>query len=61
MKTQTAIELAGGASKLADLLGINRSAVSQWEETLPEARIWQLKVLRPKWFKTTQHTEKQPA
>lgn len=51
MKTQHAIELAGSARALADLLGITPSAVSQWEEELPDSRCWQLKVLKPDWFK----------
>ena len=51
MKTQTAIELAGSAAALADLLGITPSAVSQWGDELPEGRVWQLRVIRPNWFK----------
>lgn len=51
MKTQQAIELAGSARLLADLLGITPSAISQWDDELPESRCWQLKVLRPDWFK----------
>jgi hypothetical protein len=35
---------------LAKMLGIQRQAVSQWTE-IPPARLWQLKVLRPEWFK----------
>jgi len=50
MKTQTAIDLAGSASALAELLGITQSAISQWGEDIPQARVWQLRVLRPKWF-----------
>lgn len=51
MKTSKAIEFAGGSSALASLLGITPGAVSQWGEDLPDRRIWQLKVLRPEWFK----------
>ena len=51
MKTQDAIRLVGGKPKdLADLLEITPSAISQWGEEVPEAREWQLKVLRPEWF-----------
>jgi hypothetical protein len=50
MKTQKAIELAEGHKALADLLGITQSAISQWGEDIPDAREWQLKVLRPHWF-----------
>jgi hypothetical protein len=50
MKTQRAIELAGTPKALADLLDITPSAVSQWDEDVPQAREWQLRVLRPEWF-----------
>ena len=50
MKTQQAIDRAGGAKALADLLGISHSAVLQWGETIPKAREWQLRVLKPEWF-----------
>lgn len=50
MKTQHAIELAGGAKALADLLDITASAVSQWGDELPDSRVWQLRVIRPEWF-----------
>jgi len=50
MKTQTAIALAGSATALAELLGITPSAISQWGEDVPQARLWQLRVIRPKWF-----------
>ena len=51
METKKAIELAGGVSALATMLGMTPGAVSQWGETLPEGRTWQLRVLRPEWFK----------
>ena len=51
MKTQQAIEKAGSAADLARLLGITQSAVCQWGEDVPERRVWQLKVLRPGWFR----------
>lgn len=38
---------------LANMLGVTDSAVSQWGETIPELREWQLRVLRPEWFKNT--------
>jgi predicted transcriptional regulator len=43
------IALAGSQSDLAKLLGISQAAVSQWK-TVPKARVWQLKLLRPDWF-----------
>ena len=50
IKTTKAIELAGSAKELAALLGVTQSAVSQWGEDLPKARVWQLMTLRPAWF-----------
>lgn len=50
MQTKKAIELAGSATLLASMLGITDSAVSQWGETIPQGREWQLRVLRPEWF-----------
>ena len=47
------IKLAGSHSELAKLLGISQPAVSAWKE-VPKARVWQLKVLRPDWFKEAQ-------
>jgi predicted transcriptional regulator len=43
------IALAGSQTELAKILGIHQSAVSQWK-AVPQARIWQLMVLRPDWF-----------
>ena len=51
MLKQQAIQLAGSQAKLAKLLGITRGAVWLWGEDIPVMRIYQLKVLRPKWFK----------
>jgi transcriptional repressor of cell division inhibition gene dicB len=50
MKTDQAIQHAGGAKALAELLGITPSAISQWGDDIPEPREWQLRVLRPAWF-----------
>jgi DNA-binding transcriptional regulator YdaS (Cro superfamily) len=49
MTKEQAITLAGSQAKLAALLEISDAAISQWTE-IPEARIWQLKLLRPGWF-----------
>lgn len=49
IKTTKAIELAGSSRELAELLGVTQSAVSQWGEELPKARVWQLMTLRPSW------------
>jgi predicted transcriptional regulator len=49
MEKQQLIKLAGSQSDLAKLLGISQAAVSQWKK-VPQARIWQLKLLKPEWF-----------
>ena len=51
MKTQNAIDKAGSATALAQILGITGSAITQWGDTIPPLRIYELKELRPKWFK----------
>lgn len=50
MDKQTAIKLAGSQSELARILGISRGAVHQWKK-LPLLRLYQLKELKPDWFK----------
>ena len=50
MTKQDLIKLAGSQVELAKLLGISQPAISAWKE-IPQARIWQLKLLKPKWFK----------
>jgi hypothetical protein len=50
MEKEKAIQLAGGVTALAALLGIKRAAVYQWGDSLPQARVWQLKTLKPEWF-----------
>jgi len=50
MDKQTATTLAGSQSELARILGITRAAVFHWK-TIPKLRIYQLKELRPEWFK----------
>ena len=52
MKKETAIAFAGNANKLAQLLGINRAAITQWGEDVPKKRVEQLKALKPGWFET---------
>jgi hypothetical protein len=51
MDKAQAIQKAGSAMALAKLLGITRQAISQWGDALPQARVWQLKALKPEWFK----------
>jgi predicted transcriptional regulator len=50
MNKQDLIKLAGSQRELAKLLGISQPAVSSWKQ-VPQARIWQLKVIKPEWFK----------
>ena len=49
MDKQKFIALAGSQSELARILGIKQPSVAQWK-TVPQARIWQLKLLKPEWF-----------
>lgn len=58
MRTTDAINRAGSASALADLLGITGGAVSQWGELVPQARVWQLQLLKPEWFEKTSRRRK---
>ena len=50
MTKDEAISKAGGASKLAALLGVTPQAISKWAD-IPELRMFQLKVLKPRWFR----------
>lgn len=47
---EKAIELSGSPTELARLLGTTRQAVHQWK-LLPIHRIYQLRELKPEWFK----------
>jgi predicted transcriptional regulator len=49
MTKQELIKKATSRKALAELLGISLSAISQWKK-VPQARLWQLKNLRPEWF-----------
>jgi DNA-binding transcriptional regulator YdaS (Cro superfamily) len=53
MNKNKAIKLAGSPAKLAKLLGVKRQSVHKWVE-IPKGRVWQLRVLRPEWFKVIQ-------
>ena len=50
MTKEQLIKLAGSQIELAKILGISQPAVSAWK-TVPQARLWQLRVIKPKWFK----------
>lgn len=45
MKTQDAIKHFGSAAKLAKALGIWKTAVSQWGETVPPRRAYEIERL----------------
>lgn len=45
MKTEDAAKWFGGKRKMADALGISPSAVTQWGDTVPEVRQYQIQVL----------------
>lgn len=51
MRTDEAIRKAKGRNNLAKILGITGSAVSQWGETIPELRMYQLRRKKPHWFR----------
>lgn len=51
MEKARAIKYAGSANALAALLGVTRQAVHAWGEKLPELRAFQLRQLRPGWFR----------
>jgi DNA-binding transcriptional regulator YdaS (Cro superfamily) len=50
MKTKEAIKLAGGKTMLARILGLTPAAVTQWGDSVPELRTYQLRDKRPEWF-----------
>lgn len=50
MTKAEAVQLAGSVTALAKVFGISRSAVAQWD-AIPEGRLYQLKVIRPHWFR----------
>jgi predicted transcriptional regulator len=47
MKTADLIRLFGGVTRTARVLGITKSAVSQWGEDVPELRVYQIREKRP--------------
>jgi hypothetical protein len=51
MNKSYVIKIAGGVGELADLLKITRQAVSKWPKRIPPLRVYQLRELRPEWFK----------
>lgn len=51
MNTHEVAAHFGSKKKLADALGINPSAVTQWGETIPESRQYQIQILSKGKFK----------
>lgn len=61
MKTELAVDYFGTKAAIADALGIKRSAVSQWGETIPQGRAYQIEVLTGGKLKAGAHsTPQQP-
>lgn len=57
MKKRTAIKKAKGIAALARLFTdgghpCTRQAVQQWGPDLPEVRLYQLREIKPEWFKS---------
>jgi hypothetical protein len=50
MLKSDAIDKAGGQTRLAEILGITRSAVSQWGLHVTPLQVYRLRELRPEWF-----------
>lgn len=51
MKKADAITLAGSAAELARILGIRQQSMTDWGEYIPPLRAYQLRDLKPEWFK----------
>lgn len=60
MTKAQAIKHAGSVAQLARTLGITTNAISNWKDgPIPEAREWQLRLLRPEWFYGAQTKDKE--
>lgn len=59
MKTELAVDYFGTKAAIADALGIKRSAVSQWGETIPKGRAYQIEVLTGGKLKAGAHSTPQ--
>jgi len=57
MTKQDLYSLTGGPSAAARIFGITPSAVSQWPDPIPEARVFELKGRRPELFPASTSTE----
>ncbi len=45
VKKSDVLKYFGGVTKAANALGITRSAVSQWDDTVPESSAYKIEVL----------------
>jgi len=61
MKTQDAADLFGSRKKLADALNIYPSSITQWGETVPLVRQYQIQVLSKGKLKATPEQRKPAA
>lgn len=50
MKKKDGIAIAGSAAKLARVLNVSRSAITQWGEWMPPYRVLQLRNAMPERF-----------
>lgn len=55
MKTELAVDYFGTKAAIADALDIKKSAVSQWGDTIPKGRAYQIEVLTGGKLKADQH------
>ena len=51
ISVKDAVWRCGNKQALADLLGVTKQAVSAWGDKLPPLRVFQLRQLRPGWFR----------
>ncbi len=52
MDKPTLIKRAGGVTRVAEVLGISKQAVSKWVK-IPELRMIQLRRRKPSWFRSS--------
>lgn len=60
MKKSFAIKQMAGVKALAELLGIERQAIYQWGDNVPELRAYKLRELRPDLFPPEGRPKAQP-
>lgn len=61
MKLDDAINFFGSKKKLADALSINRSAITNWGDEIPEARQYQIQILTKGKLKADRKSENKAA